>query len=152
MTLRVNAAGLKDFQRELRRLDDSDLKNGLTKIYRAVAKFVRGRAERAAPSDVKKAIGHKANRRGAFITLRAKPPYALGVFMGAKARFGWYSKARYRSSEGRQFQPWVGNQWDPGEFGGTPYHIGPAINSSVDEVVDMVGDGIEDLAHRAFPS
>lgn len=152
MAARVTIKGLKDFRRELRKLDDKGLRNGLTDIYRKVAKFVRERAEGAAPGDVRKAIGHKANRRGAFVTVRPKPDYALGVFLGAKGRFGWYSAGRYRDSTARQFEPWVGNQWDPGETGGAPYFIGPAINRSVDEIVEMMGDGIEDLARRAFPN
>jgi hypothetical protein len=71
--------------------------------------------------------------------------------MGARGRFGWYSNPRYSSSPARQFEPWVGNQWDPGEAGGAPYFIGPAINQSVDEIIEIYGDGIEDLARRAFP-
>jgi hypothetical protein len=148
---KVEVEGLRDFRRELRRLDDRDLRNGLTKIYRDVAKLVRNKAEAASPQDVIRALGHKANRRGAFITIAPRPPRALGVFFGAKRRFGWYAAGRYRNSEARQFEPWVGNQWDPGENNAEPYFIGDAINRSVDEVVDLFADGIEDLARRAFP-
>lgn len=152
MTVRVEVKGLKDFRRELRKLDSRELRNGLTAIYRDIAKLVRSRAEGAAPGDVKRAIGHKANRRGAFITVRPVPEYALGVFLGAKGRFGWYSAHRYQQSSARQFEPWVGNQWDPGEPGGEPYFIGPAINRAVDDVVEKLADGIEDLARKAFPN
>ncbi len=152
MTVKVEIRGLKDFRRELRKLDSRELRNGVTAVYREIARFVRGRVEGAAPGDVKRAIGHKANRRGAFITVRPRPDYALGVFLGAKGRFGWYSAARYRASTARQFEPWVGNQWQPGETGSEPYYIGPAINRSVDEVVEMLADGIEDLARKAFPN
>jgi hypothetical protein len=148
----VEIKGLKDFRRELRKLDDRSLRNGLTPIYRKIAKLVRGRAEGAAPGDVKSAIGHKANQRGAFITIGSSPPRARGVFFGAKARFGWYAAGRFRSSSARQFEPWVGNQWDPGESGGSPYFIGPAINHSVDEIIETMGEGIEDLARKAFPT
>jgi len=148
----IEIKGLADFRRELRRLDDRQLRNGLTPIYRDIAKLVKERAKGAAPGDVKSAIGHRANRRGAFITVGGRPPRALGVFFGAKARFGWYSAGRYQRSQGRQFEPWVGNQWDPGEGGAEPYFIGPAINASVDEVLEKMADGIEDLARRAFPN
>lgn len=152
MAPRVEIEGLKAFRRELRKLDDKTLRNGMTPVFREVAKLVRGRAEGAAPGDVKRSLGHRANVRGAFITTRSVPPRALGVFWGAKARFGWYSKARYSGSRGRQFEPWVGNQWDPGERGGQPYFIGDAINDSIDEVVEIVAKGIEDLADKAFPT
>ena len=152
MAAAVEVKGLKEFRRALRKLDDKSLRNGVTPIYREVAKLVRTRAEGAAPGGVRRAIGHKANARGAFITIRPVPGYALGVFLGAKARFGWYSAARYSGSNGRQFEPWVGNQWDPGENGSMPYFIGPAINSSVDEAVEIIADGIEKLAGEAFPS
>jgi hypothetical protein len=148
----VEIKGLADFRRELRKLDDRELRNGLTPIYREIAKMVKDRAKAAAPAGVRSSIGHRANRNGAFITTKGSPPRALGVFWGAKARFGWYAAGRYTSSTGRQFEPWVGNQWSPGETGGEPYFIGPAINRSVDEVIETMADGIEDLARRAFPN
>ena len=151
MAPRVEVKGLRDFRRELRGLDDKALRNGLTPIHRAIAKLVRGRVESAAPASVRRAIGHRANAKGAFITTRDRPAQALGVFWGAKARFGWYAAGRYQQSSGRQFKPWVGNQWDPGERSGSPYFIGEAINDSVDEIVETMAKGIEDLAARAFP-
>ena len=69
--------------------------------------------------------------------------------MGQTRRSGWYSRLRYRGSAGRQFRKWVGNQWDPGETGAVPYEVGPAINASLDEVVDMYGDALERLFRRA---
>jgi hypothetical protein len=152
MRVAVEVDGLKDFRRELRRLDDKQLRNGMTAIHRDIATMVRGRAVSAAPADVKRSIGHRANQKGAFITTRPRPPRALGVFWGMRRRSGWYSASRYRRSRGRQFEPWVGNQWDPGERGGQPYFIGDAINDSVDEVIEKMAEGMEDLARRAFPT
>lgn len=148
----IEIEGLKPFRRALRQLDDKQLRNGLTKVYRDLAKMLRSRVEAAAPGGVKRAIGHKANQRGAFVTIRPVPEYALGVFLGAKARFGWYSAGRYSGSQGRQFEPWVGNQWDPGEAGSMPYFIGPAFNASVDEALELLADGFTELAEQAFPS
>ncbi len=151
MAPKVEIKGLADFRRELRKLDDRSLRNGITPVYREIAKLVKGRAQSAAPGDVKRAIGHRANRRGAFITIRPNPPRALGVFLGAKGRFGWYAAGRYARSSARQFEPWIGNQWEPGAGGTAPYFIGPAIDHSVDDVLEKMADGIEDLARRAFP-
>jgi hypothetical protein len=152
---RVEVRGLRDFRRELRRLDDGrELRRGLTAIHRDIAKLVRRRTEAAAPPDVKQSLGHRATQAAAFLTMSPRPPRALGVFWGAKRRFGWYAASRYAQSSARQFEPWVGNQWDPGEtgsFGSRPYYIGAAIDRSVDEIIDMLGDGLEDLARRAFP-
>ena len=54
-------------------------------------------------------------------------------------------------STGRQFEPWVGNQWEPGETGGSPYYIGDAINDSVDDAAELMIDRINKLAAKAFP-
>lgn len=146
MAFRVEATGLKTLARELRTFDDKALRNGLTPVYRDGAKLIRERAERAARSDVRRAIGHRANTRGAFLTLQPKPRYALAVFLGAKGRFGWYGARRYQASSARQFRPWIGQAWELADI----YDIGGAIEGSIDEFIDLLGDHIEDLARRAF--
>lgn len=148
---KVTIEGLTEFRRELRKLDDRDLRRGMTKIHRDIAILVKARAQAAAPGDVKRSIGRRATQAGAFLVLKPNPPRAFGVFFGAKRRFGWYRAGRYEHSAGKQFDAWVGNQWDPGETGAEPYYIGPAINRSIDEVINIAADGIEDLARRAFP-
>jgi hypothetical protein len=149
--IKVEVHGLKEFRREIKKVDRA-LGRELRQVHLKVADLVAGRARGAAPGGVKGAIGSKATQKAAFVQIRNRPARALAVFMGMKRRSGWYAAGRYRSSQGRQFEPWVGNQWDPGEFGGDPYYIGPAINRSVDDVLDLYGDELEKLARRAYPS
>lgn len=142
--------GLKDFQREIRRMA-AELSGEMTKIHRELAKFVATSAKGAAPRGTKSAIRGRGNRDGAFIDVGTSPVRALGTFMGAKRRFGWYAHPRYAQSRGRQFEPWVGNQWDPGDNAGKPYYIGDAINASLEPAEELIWERIQDLARRAFP-
>lgn len=146
----VNVRGLDEFRRELKRIDKTFGKE-LRQVHLKVAKLVTARAQSAAPARVSKSVRPKATQKAAAIRVTANPPYALGVFWGMRRRSGWYAARRYRGSSGRQFEPWVGNQWDPGEQGGKPYYIGDAINRSVNDVIELFGDEIERLAGRAFP-
>ncbi len=119
----------------------------------------RARASMAAggrqASKATRAVKSRATSKSAYLDTVPKPPFALATIWGQKRRSGWYAAQRYGASTGRQFEPWVGNQWDPGEtgsWGSSPYHIGPAIDASIDEVLDIYMDGIDDLTRRAFPS
>jgi len=155
--LTVYIRGLDEFRRELRRVD-SKMGNEVRKIHRRVADLVADRAKAAAMSGVPQAsraagaIKARASNKSAKIETVSRPPFALGVFWGQRQRSGWYANPRYAASTGRQFDDWVGNQWDPGEHGGKPYFIGDAINRSLDEVDDIYLDGIDELARRAFPN
>lgn len=153
----VEIKGLQDFRRDLRALDRK-LPNEVRKLHRKVSDHVADKARRgAAAGDAqsRKAVGAikaRATQRAAYIETVPKPAFALGVFWGMKRRTGWYANPRYEGSNARQFQPWVGNQWDPGDAGGKPYFIGEAINQSIDEVQDIYLEGIDDLAKHAFPT
>lgn len=98
------------------------------------------------------AVKARSTNSSAFIDTVGKPPFALGVIWGQRKRSGWFANPRYSGSAGRQFDDWVGNQWDPGEHGGEPYFIGTAIDSSLDEVDDIYLEGVDDLVRRAFPN
>lgn len=145
----ITVVGLRDFQADLRafarNLDDLKIVND------RIASLVRDRARAAAPGGVKSAIRKRVRPDQASIEIYHNPQRALGVFMGAKRRFGWYANARYRGSSARQFERWVGNQWEPGDSAGKPYYIGDAINQAVPEIVEMYGEEVERLAGRAFP-
>lgn len=143
--------GLPEFRRELNRMA-KNLSGEMSNIHKEVARYVAGEAKSAAPRGTKSAIKGRGNRSGAFIDVHTKPVRALGTFMGAERRFGWYAHPRYAASTGRQFEPWVGDSWSPGDSSGKPYFIGDAINDALDPAFELIGDKIEDLARRAFPS
>lgn len=146
----IEIEGLPEFRRELRKMAKGlDLQ--MTVIHKKAAVVVATAAKGGAPYGTKSAIRGRGTRVGAFVDVGLSPPRAIGTFMGAKKRFGWYGHPRYSASTGRQFPDWVGNQWIPGENAGKPYHIGTPINASIDTVENLMGDEIESLARRAFP-
>lgn len=61
-------------------------------------------------------------------------PFIFGAFFGAKR---W-----------RQFQPWVGNDWDLIKGSG-PYVLAPFVYRNAERISDMFSDGIMDAARRA---
>jgi len=144
----VQARGLDDLRKALKRID-KELGKELRQVWLRAAKMVAARAEAAAPSRAKGVIKGRATQRAAFVRITPKGGDELGVFLGQTQRSGWYGWHRYRPAEARQFRPWIGNQWDPGETGGRPYFIGEPINRATDEVVDMIADGVVAVARRA---
>ncbi len=146
----VEIQGLAEFRRALRN-SAARSSNVMRTLHRKVADLVAGRAQGSAGS-MGSAIKPRATNTSAKIETVAKPPQALTVFWGAKRKTGWYAAPQYSGSTGRQFPPWVGNQWSPGETGGEPYHIGPAINSSIPAVMDLYEKGIDEIVKEAFPT
>lgn len=157
----VEVRGLAEFKRELRKIDTVS-SNEMRKVHRRVADLVANRARAGAASGggqsakAARTIKARSTNTRAYIDIvpTKAVPYALAVYWGQRRRSGWYAAGRYAGSGGRQFPPWVGNQWDPGEtgsFGSAPYHIGPAIDASIDDALDIYLEGIDDIARRAFP-
>jgi len=148
--VRVEVEGLEDFEKDLRKFK-RDIE-ALERFYVKASGYLRDRARAAAPTKLTGSIRRLPSRDAAAINIVRSPPRALGVFMGAKRRFGWYAQPKYAQSVGRQFPKWVGNQWEPGMSSGKPYHIGSAINAAVPKIMDMFADEIERKAGiAAFP-
>lgn len=146
----MSVEGLEKFNSDLQQFKD-DL-DDLERLYLRASNYLRDQARSAAPGSVAGSIRRLPSRDAAAINIVRSPPRSLGVFMGAKRRFGWYAKRQFAESAGRQFPRWVGNQWEPGMSSGKPYHIGDAINRAVPRIVEMFGDEVEHKAARtAFP-
>lgn len=77
----------------------------------------------------------------------ASAPFALATVWGARGHTGWYARARYKNSTGRQHPPWVGSSWEVGGSGG-PYGVNPAIHDRIDDVMRDWADAVEDLMAR----
>lgn len=148
MIVEIKARDLDKFRAACKKVD-KELGKDLRQVWLKASKVVEARAVGAAPSRAKKAIKGRATQRAAFIRVTPKRGDELAVVLGQTRRSGWYRRGRYYGSKGKQFRPWVGNQWDPGENEGKPYFIGDAINDSVDEVVEILGDGVEQVARKA---
>lgn len=148
-SVRVQIPELQDFLRDLENF--SQEVGDPVKVFRKVGDLLRDRARAAAPGSVAGAIQKRTTPQGAGIQIIHTPPRALGVFMGANRRFGWYAAPQFRESKGRQFEKWVGTGWNPGDDVGKPYYIGDAINQSVDDALELMADEIMKMARKAFP-
>lgn len=159
----IEAKGLRDFQRELRAIDSSRFGDQLRAVFADVTDLMVVRTQAAAGARLRKAITPAETARAARIRLRRNPPDALARFFGAKRRTGWFllmysqvatyisvaeADARFPK---RQFADWVGNQWEPGATNGVPYFVGPAVNETVPDAIDLLNDGLGKIFDRAFP-
>lgn len=123
----------------------------MLKVNTLISTLARDHARAASPARLQQAIQKRATSEYASIQVIHRPADALGRFMGANRRFGWYAAPKFKDSTGKQFPKWVGNQWDPGDNAGKPYYIGDAINELIDKIVDLYGDDIMEKAKPAFP-
>lgn len=150
----IQIQGLAKFTRELKRVDSEfgkELRQSHLRVARLIENRVQARMARGGPQAraVVKGVKTKATQKQTVVSVTDNPAFTLGVVWGQKRRSGWYVNRRYRQSKARQFEPWVGNQWDPGDMAGKPYFVGPAVNESIDEAIDIFGDAVDDLARRA---
>lgn len=148
MIIRVQARDLGKLRSACKKIDKA-LGKEFRQVWLKAATLVAGRAAGAAPARAKGVIKPRATQRAAMVRVGVKRGDELAVFLGQTRRSGWYHRGRYRGSAGKQFEPWVGSQWDPGDQGGKPYFIGDAINDSVDDVIEILADGVEELARKA---
>lgn len=123
----------------------------MLQAHREVARAMADPARAVAPGRTGAAIEDYATMREARVEVTNEPGHAIGTFMGARRRFGWYAHPRYSGSTGKQFQPWVGNQWDPGEEQGKPYYIGTPINVAAEQAENIFLDAFERQFALAFP-
>jgi hypothetical protein len=147
----VQVVGLREFQRELRRLEDTELVNGLKDVNHQVAQRVTGWAQaRAAglgPMQSRAAGSLRASRTQARAQVTgggAKVPFFGGAEFGAGRNLP-RSTRRGMVRGWNQFHPWRGSGVDAG------YFLFPSIRSHNTEIVTMYGDAIQQLARRAFP-
>lgn len=84
-------------------------------------------------------LAAKGMSGGAVLAIRSTDakPFGLAAFFGMDARTGWFARARYAESEGRQALPWVGNSWDI-EKGEGPYVVSDALAATRGEVVSAM--------------
>jgi hypothetical protein len=147
---KVNVRGLDDLRRELKKLDEAGLIDGLKDVNQSVAALVVGWAQSRAstPLEKKAAATLKASRTQARAQVTfggAKSQFAEGAEFGAtrdllrttpggRSVLGW-----------NQFKDWRGNKEDAG------YFLFPAIRAHEEEIAEQYLDGIEKLASKAFP-
>ncbi len=149
--MKVQIRGLGAFARELKAVD-RDFGKKLRQVHLEVAKLAEDRthARMRAGGDGKftKGVRGRATQKKATLVTQDRPAATLVRIWGSKRRTGWYAARRYRGST-RQHPKWVGNQWDPGETGGKPYYVGPAVNETVGDALDLYEQALDDLAREA---
>jgi hypothetical protein len=149
--MEIDASEVKKLRKELKRLrpDEPEWEKRFGQINKRAGDIVvedaRRRAAGMGAQRAKAARAIKSSTAKTGIRVRiaggAGVPFALGAFWGAKKRTGWYARARYRRSTGRQFDRWVGNTWEVGGPGG-PYALNPAIRAQLPKVLDTWGDEV----------
>mgnify|MGYP000054621355 CR=1 FL=1 len=139
----VHVRGLREFQAGLRSADPKlarTMRVANKEIASKVASRAQSRARSGTPVQAKAsaAIVGAAEQRAAKIAVNkgTRFKFADGAFYGAKAY--------------QQFDPWVGNTWEPGGAGG-PAAINPAIADSIPEIEEFYLDAFEDAVAGAFP-
>lgn len=145
----VEVRGLRDFRKELKKLNDKELEKDLKDVNQDVAKLVIRRAQGNADSRME-------NR--AAQTLRASRSQAAAQVVLDSRKFGGVLGAEFGAQRNKprttsrgtvlgwnQFKEWRGS----GQTAG--YFFFPAIRESEDEVVEMYGDGMDKLTKKAFP-
>lgn len=65
---------------------------------------------------------------------RARQDYGATAVKVTGVRIGW-----------NQFQPWLGNG------GGAGYFLFPTVRANIDEIIDIYGDGMQDVLRNVFP-
>lgn len=133
--------GLKEFQRELKRLGDAlpgSLRDYNVEAAKRIVDVAKGKATR--PQQAKAAKSLRASRSASYVA----------VLLGDSSRYEFALGAEFGSRAYKQFPPWRGNQWQ--YWGGGPgYFLHPAIREVGEDVLEEYWDSIRGLANRAFP-
>lgn len=143
---------MREFRADLKALGPEwpkELSKVHKKIATAAAKDSQATAQGLGGVQAKAAskIKGSGTLTGASITVSGIGNVA---FWGAIKRTGWYAAPKYAKSP-RQHPEWVGANWDVAVSGEGPYAINPTLAAHMDEYLDDFGEGIDELAARAFP-
>jgi hypothetical protein len=147
----VTVRGLKDLQRELRRLD-KDLPRELGDANQDVARYVvrraTDRARRLGAMQAKAAESLTAARQQRIAAVRfggARHPEAMGAEFGADRNVP-RSTSRGVVQGWNQFRPWRGSDTRAG------YFLFPTIRDDTPQIIELYGELIDRLTRKAFPS
>lgn len=137
----IRVEGLREFQAELRKLDQKlprELRVAGNEAADIVVRDAQSRARGRGGVAAKTAPSIKASsqQRGARVSLGgARFPFAMGAEFGGRGR-----------PTTQQFAPWSGSD------SGAGYFFFPAIRGSRDEFMDVYETALDRLMRAAFPS
>lgn len=147
----VEITGLRAFRKELKTLENPrQWTTELGRLNRTIAKEAAAESRSAAQAmggpQRHFAAAIKGYGSAAAARVRIADENAYAAFWGAKQRTGWNAGNQTPN------QPeWVGASWDVAVRGQGPYAINDTIAENADRYADMYGDGLMDIARRAFP-
>ena len=162
VNLSVAVIGLRDFNRELKKVLDEGGATGDTLLKEAnwrVAQYIveksQARAATIGRMQAKAAQSMKASRRAdrseVFSNINDRNPFFFGAEFGARQNIlrkprkaaGWAGPGRYWGY--RQFLPWRGNK---GEVG---YFLFPTMREESPHIKEMYGEELEQILSKVFP-
>lgn len=153
----LSIKGGREFRAALKAVD-RDFPKMLAKAHRVIAQDVGREARNEAGSldPIQRAAARAIMGSGTQAAARIqvdtrKVPFGNVAFWGSKSRTGWYAAPRFEGGA-PQSPPWVGNSWQPGEYGEGPYAINDTIARMRDRIIDEYGDALMDIARQAFPT
>lgn len=144
----IQVEGLSEFRRELKKMM-SDHPKAMNEANHEVAQLVVDRSQTKASSTsitnvAGNRVGPSAFERLAGTMSAGKAATKSSVRFGGAGvpdAQGW----EFGAAAHRQFGPWRGSGGDAG------YVVFPTIRESREDIVEIYGDKLEDLAARAFP-
>lgn len=145
----VAVEGLDELRKELRRLDDPGLIDGLKDANFEVAELVTRAAQAGASTRLERAAARslKPSRQAARAQVTgggaAAPFFGGAEFGAARGQTRQRASGTYKGFD--QFQPWRGNGMAAG------YFLYPAIRDKTPEIVELYGDAMDKLTAQAFP-
>lgn len=136
--------GLTEYRREIKDASPKlarELGKALGAAVEPIAKDARGRATSQGG-----ALG-KASK-----SIKAKRSQTGAILEGGGDAFPMFLGGEFGAKQYPQFEPWRGNQWPgtdvPEDVG---YALHPALRDGADDLVDAIGNAIEDVYSAAFP-
>lgn len=142
----VKVEGLAGFRKELRKLEsDTNWNKELTRGMRAIAQKAAGWSQ-----DVARSMGGQQAHFADAIFGRATATQARVEIAGARTPKG---KTRANPAFwGRNSQEnWIGASWDVGVLGEGPYAINTALFLHGGDLIEELGDVVDDVIRQAFP-
>jgi len=156
----IEIVGLRDFRRDLRKLD-SRLPKYVGKAHRAIAKEVGLAARSAVATSAYPGLRRHAARGVRWSGKQTEAAIRLKAGTGAIAqergtKYHWVFGRRVRASSMRRrvFPPWVGNKWEGGAFGsfGSGGHFAAVtVERHLPTIEDHYLDYVIDALREAFP-
>lgn len=134
----VQIEGLKDFVRDLERMQGKAVKNQFKEASKRVAEILIPRAQ-------SRAAGVRRQAAVAAGTMRAAKQTKRAVIRMGSSAIPWVHGAEYGSIAHPQFLPWRGSSTGAG------YFFWPTVRDSNEDILNAYMSELDKIADQAFP-